>query len=343
MDLLHDLGELALASRLRRLADRLQQDVTAVYADLGIPFEARWFATLQALRRRSPQSVTGLARELGLTHPAVTQIARALAARGLVAAARDARDERRRLLRLTPAGRALIRRLDPVWEQVRLANRELLAASGGDLLATLARVEAELGRRDMRERVLARLAASGDADAAGVRGNDRVAIVPYRPAYKKHFRALNEEWLRRWFSVEPADVALLDDPNGRIVRRGGAILFALLDGEVVGTCALVRHRGGALELAKMAVTERAQGRGIGRRLALAVIAEARRRGAASLFLETSPVLAAAVALYRSLGFRQVDVGPLGPSKYRRCTITMSLDLRPADAPPRTAPTKGTRP
>lgn len=346
MDLLADLGELALASRLRRLSDRLLRDVSRLYGDLDVPFEARWFPLLQALRRQSPQTVTGLARALGLTHPAVTALAREMARHGLVASRQDPRDARRRLVRLTAGGRAVNERLDPIWEEIRQANRELLAEDGVDLLAALGRLEARLDRRSMYERVVARLeadrAAAGPAASAGAGGKgsaaaaakparlaappaERIAIVPYRPAYKKHFRALNEAWLREHFSVEPEDAALLADPNGRIVRRGGAVLFALRDGEVVGTCALLRHRADLWELAKMAVAAPMRGQGLGRRLAEAAIDEARRRGARTLFLETSPVLKPALALYRSLGFRRVRQGPLGPTKYRRPTIVMTMD------------------
>ena len=123
MDLLADLGELALASRLRRLSDRLLRDVSRLYGDLDVPFEARWFPLLQALRRQSPQTVTGLARALGLTHPAVTALAREMARHGLVASRQDQRDARRRLVRLAAGGRAVIARLDPVWEEIRQVNR----------------------------------------------------------------------------------------------------------------------------------------------------------------------------------------------------------------------------
>ena len=61
MDLIDQLGELALASRLHRLADTLQKDVTRIYAELGLDFEARWFPVLAALRDGRSRSVTGLA------------------------------------------------------------------------------------------------------------------------------------------------------------------------------------------------------------------------------------------------------------------------------------------
>jgi DNA-binding MarR family transcriptional regulator len=157
MDLIVRLGDLGLATRLRRLGERLQADVTEVYDELGFPFRARWFAPLAALVRRSPQSVTELAGTVGLTHTAIAAIARDLEGAGLVASAPDPADGRRRLLALTPAGSRLVTRLAPVWFEVRAATAELVSESGHDLLAALAAVEARLDHRSMRERLRDRL------------------------------------------------------------------------------------------------------------------------------------------------------------------------------------------
>lgn len=151
-------------------------------------------------------------------------------------------------------------------------------------------------------------------------------IVEYRPAYRKCFERLNREWLEESFAVEPDDEKLLRDPNGRILRRGGAVLFARLRGEIVGTVALIPYAEGTLELAKMAVTAPARGRGIGRALAVAALARAARMGAARVILHTSPELRAAGALYRSLGFRRDRSKRWGPIPYRRCTIRMSMKI-----------------
>ena len=160
----------------------------------------------------------------------------------------------------------------------------------------------------------------------GLEPRRRLAIVDYRPAYKKHFRSLNEEWLREHFTVEEEDEALLGDPMGRIVRRGGCVLFALWDGEVAGTCAIMRHRGGFLELCKMAVAPEHRRRGIGAALLKTAIDRARSMGARELYLRTSPELEPAVRLYRRAGFKRVAGDPLGSCEMCRGCITMRKEL-----------------
>ncbi len=328
MDQITRLGELALATRLKRLGDRLQRDVSRVYRALDFDFEARWFPLLRALADRSPQAVTELAQTLGMTHPAVRQIAGPLLRRGLLREQTGPRDARRRLLALTRRGQLLAVQLVPVWREIQLANAEWLDEAGVDLLAVLERLETSLDERSMEERVCERLELPRPT---------RLRIVDYRPAYKKHFRTLNESWLREYFTVERADALLLADPNGRIIRRGGRVLFALWDGEVVGTVALLRHGADVWELAKMAVDAPVRGRGIGRALARSVLELAREEGAVRLYLQTSPRLEAAMRLYRALGFRRVRKHPLPGDPYCRCTITMRLDLVPGpDRPARPA-------
>jgi DNA-binding MarR family transcriptional regulator/GNAT superfamily N-acetyltransferase len=319
MDLMVELKELALASRMKRLSEALMKDAAGFYEALGVDFQPRWFPVFYALTRRSPMPIGEIAHHLRLSHPAVGQVAEPMRRAGLVRCSRDRRDERKRLLSLTPAGRRLQRRLEPIWAEVRAAARELVDEAGVDLLADIAGVEAAVARHSVMDRVRRRL---------GMTARGELRIVDYRPAYKKCFRALNEEWLRDGFSIEPHDARVLEDPNGAILRHGGTILFALLDDEVVGTAALIRHPGEILELGKLAVASRARRRGIGTALARAVITRARDRGANAVYLRTSPRLKDAIRFYRRVGFRARATSPLPRAPYRRRSITMALTLEP---------------
>jgi GNAT superfamily N-acetyltransferase len=154
-----------------------------------------------------------------------------------------------------------------------------------------------------------------------------LAIVTFNPALRDEFRRLNVAWLERYFQVEPIDERVLGNPEQEILSPGGEILFALLDGEVVGTVALKVEGGGvdedAFELTKMAVDERWQGRGYGQRLLETALDVARARGRQRVVLYTQTVLKPAIALYYKNGFRDV-AGCL--AKYARCDVKMTKVL-----------------
>jgi putative acetyltransferase len=140
------------------------------------------------------------------------------------------------------------------------------------------------------------------------------------------FRTLNEEWITRYFTLEPADSENLNDPEGRILRKGGQIYIACAGAKAVGCVALIPMGAGVYELSKMAVTTELRGLGIGRKLLQHTIAEARRLGAKSLFLGSNARLENAVHLYESVGFRHVPADQIPEMHYERANVFMELSL-----------------
>ncbi len=151
-------------------------------------------------------------------------------------------------------------------------------------------------------------------------------IREFRPGDETAFRELNEEWIVRYFAMEPKDEASLADPRGSILDRGGRIFLADRGGRAIGCCALLAMAPGEFEVAKMAVTQSAQGGGIGRRLLEKAISEARAAGAHRLYLETNRKLGPAIHLYESLGFLHLPPERVAPSPYARSNVSMELLL-----------------
>ena len=116
-----------------------------------------------------------------------------------------------------------------------------------------------------------------------------------------HFKALNEEWLRKYFAIEPIDEYVLSHP-GEIVVQGGQIIYANIGEQVVGCVALKHHGGGEIELTKMAVTADFQARGIGAVLMQSCIEEYKKLQGKKLYLETHSSLQPAIKLYERFGF-----------------------------------------
>jgi putative acetyltransferase len=92
---------------------------------------------------------------------------------------------------------------------------------------------------------------------------------------------------------------------GDYAHPGGTLLLARDAKGAAGCVALRRLDQASGEMKRMYVREAWRGTGLGRRLALAVIGEARKRKYRRLMLDTLPKLTSAIALYRDLGFREV--------------------------------------
>ena len=154
-----------------------------------------------------------------------------------------------------------------------------------------------------------------------------VTIRQFQPGDETCFRTLNEEWIERYFRVEPKEATILSDPKGTILNSGGKIFFAVVDDRCVGCCALRRMNDGEFEVAKMAVTPACQGTGIGRKLLQTVIEAGRASGARRLYLETNHILKPAIRLYESMGFRHLSPDKIIPSPYARADVYMELLFR----------------
>ena len=153
----------------------------------------------------------------------------------------------------------------------------------------------------------------------------KINIVDYTSEYRTAFHNLNLAWILQYFKVEEADRRVLSDPEGYILEKGGTIVVALVDDVPAGVCALqkMNHSRFDFELAKMAVSPKYQGLGIGYKLGSAIIKKAKDLGGKVLYLETNSVLGPALRLYEKLGFQHVD-GIDSP--YERCDVQMEVLL-----------------
>lgn len=152
----------------------------------------------------------------------------------------------------------------------------------------------------------------------------KVTIIDFEAKYTNDFTQLNFEWLEKYFYIEEYDKKVLLNPQKYILNDGGHIMFALIDGKVVGTVALIKRENNVFELSKMAVTEEYQGLRIGQKLMNACIDFAGKKGVKRLFLDSNTKLTPAITLYNKVGFKEIPVPKDTP--YERCNIRMEMFL-----------------
>lgn len=151
-----------------------------------------------------------------------------------------------------------------------------------------------------------------------------ITIIEYTPQYKEDFKRLNLEWIEYYFTIEPFDHLVLSDPETYFLHPGGCIFFAQYCGDIVGTCALLKHAERGFELSKMGVTRLYRGMKIGRTLVEIALAKLRSLGEKTIFLETNSTLIPAIHLYTKLGFKKMPF-PAGHSeRYHRADTYMVL-------------------
>jgi putative acetyltransferase len=93
----------------------------------------------------------------------------------------------------------------------------------------------------------------------------------------------------------------------------GRLLIAEYRGQLAGCVALHKLESGICEMKRLYLRSQFRGRGLGRVLAEAVIAEARAVGYRKMRLDTvEPVMPNAVAMYRRLGFVEIEAYRTNP-------------------------------
>lgn len=161
---------------------------------------------------------------------------------------------------------------------------------------------------------------SGDIPATGPRGEAargegggrrELGAMRYRHLETDELEAA-KELIREYVRSLRADISYqgvddeLDSFPAKYAEPRGAFIVAD-DGPSLAGCVGMRPLvDGACEMKRLYVRDAYKGRGVGRALASKLIDEARAKGYRAMRLDTLSSMSAAVALYRSLGFVEID-------------------------------------
>jgi DNA-binding MarR family transcriptional regulator/GNAT superfamily N-acetyltransferase len=218
---------------------------------------------------------------LGLDSGLMSRLLRSLEDDGLVETSAHQDDARRRVARLTRAGR----REFAAYEA--LSNQQ---------------AESFLARHSQPETLLAAM----DLIASALT-RERIALEETDPRSEEARYCLGEYYveLGRRFS-QGFDVARSRDPDAKDMRRPrGTFIVAISDALPLGCVGLKGTEHGYAEIKRLWVAPAARGLGLGKRLMTATERAARELGITLLRLDTNSALPEASQLYRSTGWREI--------------------------------------
>lgn len=314
MNLFEKTGKMALGSRLRLLTAKVTEDASKIYELYNVEFSPKWFPIFFILSEEGEKTITEIANDVGHSQPSITKIIKEMTIAGLVQENLKTSDKRRNMVALTEKGKILSEKFSIQYQDVGNAIESIMNEATHNLWEAIEEWEFLLEQKTLFKRV---------QEQKKLRESKNVQIVDYESRYHSAFKSLNVEWISTYFEMEEADYKALDNPKGYILDKGGKILVALYDDGPVGVCALIKMNDTDFEMAKMAVSPKAQGKNIGFLLGEAIVKTAKELGASKLYLESNTILKPAINLYYKLGFQKVAGLP---TPYKRCNIQMELNL-----------------
>ncbi|WP_454624251.1 bifunctional helix-turn-helix transcriptional regulator/GNAT family N-acetyltransferase [Bradyrhizobium cenepequi] len=269
-------------ARVRRFNRAVTSEVGAL--DTSFLGRGRPLGTARVLNAigHGQSDVAAIREYLGLDSGLMSRLLRGLEDEGLIETVPHPADARRRVARLTRAGRSEFR-----------AYEALSNAQAGDFLARHSHPEELLRAMDL---------------VASALGRGRIVLEEMDPSGGDAKYCLGEYYaeLARRFE-NGFDVSLSRDPEAAdMIRPRGAFLVAMSDGLPIG-CVVLKGTGGEIaEIKRLWIAPSARGLGLARRLMNAAEDIARELCIKILRLDTNSALPEAQQLYRSSGWNEIE-------------------------------------
>ncbi|MDZ7934125.1 MAG: MarR family transcriptional regulator [Emticicia sp.] len=152
-DVFSKLGPLIVASRLKRMSDYIMRAGAEFYRSKGIEFEPKWFPLYYLLSQEKELGIMEIAQKLNISHPAVIQLGKELEKKGWITSTKSKEDARKRLLKLSKKGLAMLPQLQLIWDDIGEVNRQVVESQPTNILQALAEMEAYFVSKSYTERM----------------------------------------------------------------------------------------------------------------------------------------------------------------------------------------------
>lgn len=128
-DFLTDIKIAGLTSRLKRLSDDMLYSTRDYYKNAGLDIEPNWHLIFLLLEKNKSLTITEIAQELRMSHPACVKIINKMKRKDYVLTKTDHKDTRRQLLELSGKSKKQLPLLHKHWDACIKTTQELIQNS----------------------------------------------------------------------------------------------------------------------------------------------------------------------------------------------------------------------
>ena len=125
-DLIRQMGYSTLATRLKRISDKMTHSTRLMYKQLDIDIEPNWYLVLVLVKQKPKVSVLEIADQLGFTHQSVITMTNKMIQKNYLESCKDSTDKRKTVFTLTVKAEKRLPEISAVWKVGQEAILELL-------------------------------------------------------------------------------------------------------------------------------------------------------------------------------------------------------------------------
>ncbi len=155
-DIIDEMGYTALATRLKRISDKMTHSTRLMYKKLDIDIEPNWYLILVIVEQTPNVSVMEIAKKVGFTHQSVQVITSKMLKNDYLRITKDAKDRRKTIFNITEKSTKMLPEIERIWKAGKVAIYELLNENT-EIISHLQTLETNLNKSSFGERIIDKL------------------------------------------------------------------------------------------------------------------------------------------------------------------------------------------
>lgn len=234
MSIYKKTGALLFGTRLKRLSDKFFTDLSEIYKEENISFEASWFPVFYLLDSHHEVTISCIARQLEITHPGASQMVTSLKKKGFVQISKVCEDKRIKTVTLTTRGMEILAEIKPIWHALQesmVAMDDRVDSSGpsSKILRLLDDLEEGMAGIDLVGLVQKKLRLNQFLE--------KIDIIEYTDEFHEPFMALVLDWISENPEAMPENINWINHTRQEVFESRNTIVFlAVHQGQLISAC-----------------------------------------------------------------------------------------------------------